>query len=163
MTCRNYSSRLEVLEDYVTGALEGASQKEIRAHLAACPDCRGAVELVAGSGALLRAAYEPANSPKGAFWTRLRASLNEEEARLSQMGDFWGAFEQLAVRLSFGAAAVAVLLLGIVIGTHLPHASGEQPSPEARDIFPEPVRQPATGDEVLLELAAGRARMEEKR
>lgn len=163
MTCSRYADRTEMLEDYACGSLAAPQATEVRLHLESCAECRAAVHGAGVTGHLLRAAFAPAAAPAGAFWTRLRAELEEQESRLLQAGDFWGTFEQLAWRLSFGAAALAVLLLGIVIGTQLPRLPVETTQAESRDIFQEPVRQPANGDEVLLELAAGRSRAGGKR
>jgi len=146
-------------EDYLQGALSSAEREQVEMHLQACAVCREEVAAARSAAPLLRAAYEAAPQPSGAFWTRLRVQLHEEEAR-RQGGDFWGAVEQLAWRLSLGAAAVVVLLVGVVIGTQLPAQPRETAGlqPESRDIFPEPVRQPMDGNDVLLELAAGRSR-----
>ena len=159
MTCPSMGNRVEILEDYRSGSIAAPQAEELRLHLENCEECRLALQGVAVAGNLLRAAYEPAGTPSGAFWTRLGAELREQEARLGQAIDFWGTFERLAWRLSFGAAALTFLLLGIVIGTQLPAQAPEPTQAESRDIFPEPVRQPANGDEVLLELASGRSRV----
>jgi len=162
--CRNAETRPEILEDYVSGALPATEAATFETHLQGCAECREQVEVARQAGQLLRAAYEPAAQPSGAFWTRLRAQLREEESRLATGGDFWSAVEQLAWRLSFGAAALVVLLVGVVIGTQLPGRTPETPGTyaEARDIFPEPV-QAMDGNDVLLELASGKGRLEGKR
>lgn len=163
MSCEMLSKRMDVLEDYSSGALATPQREEVRAHVQACAACRMALEEAAASGNLLRAAYVPAAAPGGAFWTRLRARLVEQEALLAQAGDFWATFERLAWRLSFGAATLAVLLLGIVIGTQLPRGSGKEMQAESREIFQEPVRQPASADDVLVELAAERTQLPQGR
>lgn len=156
MTCRNYHNRPEIWEDYVGGALPAVDAEQLRAHLESCAECRAEEDAVRSAGVLLRSAFTPAAAPSGTFWTRLRAQLREEESRLAVSGDFWGSLERLAWRLSLGAAALVVLLLGIVIGTQFPARSVDEISPETREVFPEPVVQPANRDEVLLELASAR-------
>jgi anti-sigma factor RsiW len=147
---------MEALEDYVGGALEASQAEAVRAHLDSCAECRDAVSEANTAGDLLREAYEPARVPAGAFWTRLRAELREEEARAAAGGEFWGSLERLAWRLSFGAAALAMLLVGIVIGSQFPVPPVDEAQTETREVFPEPVRQPVDRNEVLLELSSAR-------
>ena len=156
MTCWNVQNRPEVLEDYVSGALQPADAEQVRLHLEACQECRAEAEGARAAGHLLRSAFAPAQEPTGAFWTRMRAQLREEENRLAVGGDFWSAVERLSWKLSFGAAALAVLLLGIVIGTRLPVRSVDEAQMEIRELFQEPAAQPANRDDVLIELASAR-------
>lgn len=156
VTCRNYKNRPEILEDYVGGALQAADAEQLRLHLETCAECRAQEEEARSAGALLRSAFTPAQEPSGAFWTRLLAQLRAEEGRLAIGGDFWGSVERLAWRLSFGAAALVVLLLGIVIGTQMPARRSSEAPLESREIFQEPAVQPADQDEVLLEMASVR-------
>jgi len=163
VSCHMEQAQLEILEDYLAGALSRQETQELDAHLVGCAGCREALAMAREAGDLLKLAYQPAGPVNGAFWTRLGASLREERERRAG-SDFWGAVEQLAWRLSFGAAALVVLLVGVVIGTQLPERASEPSGTvvEARDIFPEPV-QASDGNEVLLELASGKGRMEGKR
>jgi len=53
------------------------------------------------------------------------------------------------------SAAALVLLFAVLLGTEPKEASiGTQGQLEVREIFPESVRQPADGNEVLLSLAS---------
>lgn len=156
MTCRNYRNRSDMLEDYIGGALPAADAEQVRLHLEACAECRTEIEATRSAASLLRSAFAPAAEPRSEFWTRLRAQLRAEEDRLAIGGDFWGSVERLAWRLSFGAAALVVLLVGIVIGTQLPARTGDEVAPETREVFPEPLVQPNNREEVLLELASAR-------
>ncbi len=161
MACRNAQVQAELYEDYVSGLLPAQQATEVERHLSECGDCRMYVSEARQSGVMLRAAFQPAPAASVAFWTRLRASVREQESRMAN--DFWGAVEQLAWRLSFGAAALVMLLVGIVIGSKLPQPApgggeGSAMQAESRDIFPEPVRQAVDSNDVLLELAAGRSR-----
>ena len=161
MTCRDYQEKAGVLEDYVGGALATGEARGVASHLEQCELCRARVAEAQQLGTLLRCGYTRASEPSGAFWTRLRANLRDEEQRQQQSAsDWWGSIENIAWRLSYGAAALVVLLLGIVIGTHLPSQRAEGPTLQAveRDIFPEPVNA-TDGNDVLVEMAAGRSRM----
>jgi anti-sigma factor RsiW len=154
MTCRSYADRLDVLEDYIQGALTAAAAADVRQHVEACAACRATVDDAMRAGNLLRVAA-PAAAPGEFFWTRLGARIREQETALAAGGEFWGSLERFSWRFSFGAAMMATLLLGIVIGTKYPVVSGQAGS-ESREIFPEPAAQPADQNEVLLELASAR-------
>ncbi len=159
MTCRMLENRPEILEDYLAGALDRQETDQLDLHLVACSECREGLADARQAGDLLRHAYPPAAEASAAFWTRLGAHLRAEEDRRSG-GDFWRSVEQLAWRLSFGAAALVMLLLGIVIGTQLPPQTSESMGvrAESRDIFPEPGDQVADSNEVLVDLASASSR-----
>ncbi len=159
MTCRLEPNRPELLEDYLSGALSRTEAGELEAHLSGCAECRDELAAAREAGVLLKSAYLPAPPVSGAFWTRLGAHLREEQERAAN-GDFWSCVEQLAWRLSFGAAALVMLLLGIVIGTQLPPQTSDTVGvrAESRDIFPEPAGQAVDSNDVLMELASGRGR-----
>lgn len=153
MACKEYRGRLDRLEDYLDGRLDEAASREVTAHLERCTECRAEMEAAQLSVRLLREGVEPAPEASGVFWTRLRARVREE-ASAQGAGDFWPALELLARRLSL-ASALALLLLGAyLVDLEWQQGSlfGSQQS-EARELFPEPVRQPANHEEVLVSLA----------
>ena len=59
MTCKEYSERLDLFEDYLDGRLEGDAAANVTAHLERCSACREAVESARLAGVLLRAGLEP--------------------------------------------------------------------------------------------------------
>ena len=154
MTCKVYSERLDLLEDYLDGVLQAGAAEEVTAHLARCADCRETVESARLAGLLLRAGLEATPAPDGVFWTRVRAHLREEEEK-QRVADFWPALEVLARRFALTSAAAVLLLSGFLIGTEPQDqnlsAAGQA---EVREIFPESVRQPANQNEVLMSLAS---------
>lgn len=159
MTCAWESNRPEVLEDYLAGTLGRNEMVEFEAHLVNCTECRAGLATAREAQLLLREAFEPAPPVSAFFWTRLRATLLEEQEHAAA-SDFWTSVERLAWRLSLGAAALVMLLLGIVIGTQLPPQTSETVGvrAETRDIFPEPAGQAVDSNDVLMELALGRGR-----
>ncbi len=154
MACKEYSERLDLFEDFLGGQLEGTAKAEVSAHLQRCSACREEVDSARLAGLLLRAGLEPTAEPSGAFWTRVRARLREEEEK-QRVREFWPALEVLARRFSLTSAAALLLLFGYLINIewqdrNLPAAR----QAVAREIFPESVRQPADHNEVLVSLAA---------
>jgi anti-sigma factor RsiW len=148
MTCKAYQHRLDELEDHLEGRLDAAHSRQLRDHLAACAECRQALEMASLSGSLLRAGLQPVAAPGGPFWTRLSATLRAAEKQRGRRGDF-GALEWLAWRMAT-AALVAALLLGGYVVTH-PLRVAESPP----EVFQEP-DHPGNEDEVLVTLAARR-------
>jgi anti-sigma factor RsiW len=154
MACREYSERLDVFEDYLDGRLPADAAAAVTAHFERCAACRDEVESARLAGMLLRAGLEPTEEPGGVFWTRMRARLREEEEK-QRVADFWPALEVLARRFTLTSAAALVLLFGVLVGTESKDQSfSTQGQTEVREIFPESVRQPTDGNEVLLSLAS---------
>ena len=154
MACKEYSERLDVFEDYLDGRLPADAAAAITAHFERCAACREEVESARLAGLLLQAGLEPTPEPSGFFWTRLRASLREEEEK-QRVRDFWPALEVLARRFSLSSAVALLLLFGFLNGTEPADQSVSTPSQtEVREIFPESVRQPADRNEVLMSLAS---------
>ncbi len=155
MACKEYSERLDVFEDYLDGRLPADAAAAVTAHLERCAACREEVESARLAGMLLRAGLEPTAEPGGVFWTRVRARLREEEEEKQRVTDFWPALEVLARRFTLTSAAALVLLFVVLMGTGPNDANLSATSlTEVREIFPESVRQPADGNEVLMSLAS---------
>lgn len=147
MICRDYEARLE---DLLDEQLDPAALKDVAIHLAGCPACREAVEAAQRSRKLLHA-LEPVGEPGAEFWPRVEASIR---GQMEKQHHFWRPLEVLAWRLSW-SAGLALVLLGAYLATSaLFRHEGQKPQEtEIREIFPDPVRQPADRDEVLLTLA----------
>ncbi len=154
MTCKEYSQRLDLFEDFLDGRLEKDAAASVTAHLERCSTCRETVESARLAGLLLRAGLEPTAEPEGVFWTRLRARLREEEEK-QRVTDFWPALEVLARRFTLTSAAALLLLFGVLIGAEPQEQNNSSAGQtEVREIFPESVRQPANQNEVLMSLAS---------
>jgi anti-sigma factor RsiW len=152
--CRDYQT---LLEDYLSGELEGSAAERFLAHLVRCTSCREAFEMVRLSSRIVRAAREPQADPGPGFTRRVMAAIRDEGARRFAGGAFWRPLETLAWRLAVTATLVLAFLLGYGLRTSFVPA---QPvpqqvalQPEVRDIFSEPVQQPASRDEILISMA----------
>jgi hypothetical protein len=146
--CSEYEA---TLEDYLEGPEDSATTRGLTAHLERCSACREALEAARLGRELLRNGLEPAGEPSGAFATRVAASIRAEEGRRLP---FWRPLEILASRLALSAVA-ALLMLGVYLFQSLPSPDRGQVSTqgEVSEALPEPAREPANKDEVLLTLA----------
>jgi len=153
MACREYGGRLDRLEDFLDGRLDEATTREVAGHLERCAECGAEMEAAQLSVRLLREGVEPAPEASALFWTRLCARVREEESGRGA-GDFWPALELLARRMLLGSALALLILGGYLVGLEWQQGSlfGPQQN-EVRELFPEPVRQPANQEEVLVSLA----------
>ncbi len=147
-SCKAYEAKLE---DLLNGVASSATSDELNAHLQDCPACREAFEAATFGRELLREALRPVPEPHSAFATRVIGAIRAEESRRQQ---FWRPLEALASRLALTAAA-ALLLLGAYVYEVAPSAKRGSVATQAEvtDGFPQPAKQPATDDEVLLTLA----------
>lgn len=152
--CRDYQT---LLEDYLSGELDAGAAERFLAHLNRCTACREAFEMVRLSSRIVRAAREPQADPGPGFSLRVMAAIREEGARRAAGGAFWRPLESLAWRLAVTAALVLAFLLGYGLRASFAPARPTPPQvalqPEVRDIFPEPIQQPASRDEVLISMA----------
>ncbi len=154
MTCKEYSERLDLFEDFLDGRLEAEAAATVSAHLERCSACREEVESARLAGPLVRAVLEPTEEPGEVFWTRVRARLREEEEK-QRVAQFWPALEVLARRFFLTSAAALLLSFGYLLGLEWEASNlAATQLEETRELFPEPVRQPADGNEVLLSLAS---------
>ncbi len=105
MSCNRMESRIL---PYVDGRLKASEQREVEAHLAACPACQVRVnEFRAVTGLLDEL---PQIQPSGAFDARVRARVAAEPARRN-----WWAWLAPSPRVAF--AASMLLLATIWIGS----------------------------------------------
>ncbi len=151
--CREFEA---VLEDSLAGRLDGPAEERLSAHLSNCPACREALEEARLGGQLVRRARGPAEDPGTGFTRRVMVAIREEEARRSLAWGFWRPIETLALRLSLTAALALVLLCGYgVTHSRFSTSAGVEVASqsEVRELFPEPVHQPTTHDDVLMSIA----------
>jgi anti-sigma factor RsiW len=154
MSCRDYRDREALLEDLAGGVLTGPAAAEVEAHVAACAECRAAVEAARLSTMVLRTALAPAAEPSGAFWTRLSARLNEVDERRIREREFLPALEWLGRRFAYGAAMALLILGSFLMGMEFGPRLYFTPQPEVRELVPRPEPPPADFEEVLASLAS---------
>jgi predicted anti-sigma-YlaC factor YlaD len=161
MTCKRFEHRLAELEDYLNG--EAPNIAAIEEHLGGCTACRQAMEEARLAGALLREALEPAPEASAAFWTRLGTRLRDAEAGQRPEMDFWGAMEAFSRRLAVSAAAMVLVVAGLLVGAGVfEGVLRPVKQPEIRELVQRPA-PPANHEEVLLSLAAENAGSERTR
>jgi anti-sigma-K factor RskA len=145
------------LEDYLEGALDAASSREIEVHSRDCAGCRAALGEASVAVRLLRAAG-PSDGPSPAFARTVMARIRGAESELAHSSDRAG-FWQPLVRLSWRFAATATVLLGVLVSYDAGwwHFGQRTPAPSlihSADIFaPDPGNPPANRDEVLMMVA----------
>lgn len=151
--CREFEAQLE---DSLTGQLGGAEGERLSAHLSSCTACRQALEEARLGGQFARLAQQPTEDPGAAFTRRVMSVIRDEEARRSVAWNFWRPIEVLALRLSMAAT----LALALLCGYGVMHSRFSTPAevemagqPEVRELFPEPMHQPTTHDEILMSIA----------
>jgi len=115
------SKARRLISEYLDGELDSRRERSLRAHCAACADCR---ELLADFSAVVKeAGHLSAPAPSDAVWSKIRARLDAEkrDVRLAaasrRPGRGFFAF-QPAVRYALTVAVVlAVVAGGIFLGT----------------------------------------------
>jgi hypothetical protein len=155
--CTKYEA---LLEDYLSGALEGAAAKCAAGHWKSCNGCRQALEDAAASVRVLRLA-SPSADPGPGFSRIVMARIREAQregtgTRTIERTIFGQPFVSLAWRF----AATATLALGIMVTYDAGWSHRTQPvvarvrPTQATDLFaPDPGNPPANGDEVLMMVA----------
>ena len=119
---------MESLEEYLSGALAPASQREIEAHLSGCALCQSEIEEMRECAQLfgsLRSAEAPEPSP--GFIARVLEQVGAEKAVASFAGLF-------ALDFAFGRRLVfaSLLMMAVLGGFLISRESGYTgPSPEA--------------------------------
>ena len=163
IACASFEGRLA---DYLEGNVSAAAARDVESHLAACGDCRKAVEAARSVHGLFapirpprgRGGLDIAVEPPMGFSRRVMLAIRAEEARLAAGRDLWRPLEALTWRLSWSAmvAAMAALfyLFGFQLSQSRPTVASQQT--EVQELFPETAPQPASQDDALLTLAAAR-------
>ncbi len=152
--CRKFEARLEDYLDVPDRPQPGAGEDPLAAHLQQCARCREALEAARLARNLLRGGLERAPEPPSGFVARVVSGLRAEEGRRIAATQFWQPLEVLATRLAL-VAAMVLLVLTVYVFEFAPAHQRVQPTsqPEVSEGLPEPPRQPANSDEVLLSLA----------
>jgi len=104
---------------------------------------------------VLRAGLQPAPEPSWGFAARVAAQARAASQQ-AVAADFWDSLETFSRRMAW----VSTILL-VLLGGYLTYdLSRDHPAEvtEVREIFSEPVQQPADPEEVLLTLASRNGR-----
>lgn len=144
-----------LLEDFLSGELSAADAQPSIEHLEKCSNCRGALDQAVMGARLLRAAEASADPGPGfarMVMARIRTSESEKAA---VRANFWQPFVSLGWRFAATATLAVVGLVSYNVGWGhrvQPNVAVERPT-QGTDIFSEPARVPANGDEVLMMVA----------
>jgi hypothetical protein len=110
--CSNF---LDIATDAVnTATLEevlGHATPQQRAHVAACDDCRAALEELLAARRLLSAVPSQASVPRPWFTSKVMSAIAARETELSRLATAWTLVPKLASRLAWVSAA-AILVAG---------------------------------------------------
>ncbi|NDD63352.1 MAG: hypothetical protein EBZ36_05155 [Acidobacteria bacterium] len=116
MTCEQIQRDLEDLFD---GELTARRAGEVRAHLAACPDCQEAwIRLAAEESAFAGFRERAAIEPSSAMWATIRERIRREPAPDCPAAPrlrWWGRFGDAGWRMALRQVAFAVLLMTLSI------------------------------------------------
>jgi hypothetical protein len=155
--CRHFQSQLEDAAGAAPRAKEfsellAVSPNALKAHAAACADCRSAAENSIEARALL--AELPSNAAMAGPWfaPRVMAAIAARKAELTRAADTWTFLPKLAARLTW-ASAVALFLASTWLYQKPASTSAK---PVLTDITGEPLVDPTTpptNDDVLVSLA----------
>jgi anti-sigma factor RsiW len=109
------SNVLDISTDTVNAAtldelLDDATPQQ-RAHVAACDDCREALEELLATRLLLNVIPPQASVPRPWFASRVMSAIEGREAEFSRLATAWMLVPKLASRLAW-VSAVAILVAG---------------------------------------------------
>jgi hypothetical protein len=98
------------LEDYLDGALEGASARKLTEHLKSCVGCSQALADASAASQWVRASAERAPEPGPAFARIVMARIHAENEKRVPVS-FWEPFVSLAWKFATTAAVALVVML----------------------------------------------------
>jgi len=109
------SNSLDIVTDAGNAAtleeLLGSATPQQRAHVAACDDCRAALEELLAARQILRAIPPQARVPRPWFTSKVMSAIEARETELSRLATAWTLVPKLASRLAW-VSAVAILAAG---------------------------------------------------
>lgn len=109
------SNVLDISADTVDAAtleeLLGHATPQQRAHVAACDDCREALEELLAARQLLSAIPSQASVPRPWFASKVMSAIEAREAEFSRLATAWTLVPKLASRLAW-VSAVVILAAG---------------------------------------------------
>lgn len=148
-----------LLDDYLHGDLPRTTAEQLTAHLAACGNCREALDDLRISARLVSAALEQNPDPGPGFARLVMARINTAENWLQGQRAFWRPFEAVAWRLAFTAALALVFLFayGVRVASQAPPVAVSTASVQQRDILTVPASVTSSNsDEILMAVAERR-------
>lgn len=150
-----------LLDDYLRGELPRPTAERLAAHLAACGDCRDALDDLRVSARLLTGVFEQSADPGPGFARVVMARINTAENWLQGQRAFWRPFEAVAWRLAFSAALALAFLFAygfrnasVANQTAAPPILASQSEAFVRPASFSPT--PSNGNEVLMAIAERR-------
>jgi anti-sigma factor RsiW len=145
-----------LLEDHLTGELNGADAKRLAEHLETCVACSAALDHAAPSVELLRA-VPPSADPGPGFSRLVMARIRAEMSKRGEQKSIWQPFVSLAWRFAATATLALALLITFDAVQHMRYDRRTDfayvPVTETRDLFPDPASPPANRDEALMMVA----------
>ena len=151
--CESYEA---LLEDYLSGELDGSERVRAEKHVASCGGCRKALNDASSGNRLLEFAGsfpDGAPTPGPDFARVAMARIRAEETAVEEGVSFWQPFVSMAWKFAATAAfGLALLLTYTVSGTNRQQTEVASVSQmDTQDIFsPDPTIPPADRDEVLM-------------
>jgi hypothetical protein len=152
MTCEE---TLELLDEYVDGALAGAALHAVELHLASCDSCREEERLLRELLAEAEALPDEVDLPRD-LWPEIATRITDE-GRFKLLRGPW--------RTPLGLAAAAALVMGLSIAWWATHPRSDAPTrvaavpsgtPAVNPVVPDEARSPADrGAGRPVQIAAG--------
>ena len=120
---------MESLEEYLSGALEPATQREIDAHLSACKMCREEIHGMQDVSQLFGSLRsDQVYDPSPGFYGAVRQQVSQQQAAPSFASLFQTNFA-FGRRMAFASLLTLAILGGYLVSSEIEYSGG--PSPEA--------------------------------
>jgi len=118
------------LEEYLSGVLEPAGEREIEAHLNTCPMCREEIRSIQDISQLfVSLRSEEVSEPSPRFFAGVMRELGERRAAAPSFAGFFGLDLAFARRVAFASLLTLAVLGGYLVSRETGIPGG--PSPEA--------------------------------
>jgi hypothetical protein len=143
--------------DIATDAVNASTLEEVlghatpqqRAHVAACDDCRAALEELLAARQLLGAVPPQESVPRPWFTSKVMSAIEARETELSRLATAWTLVPKLASRLAW-VSAVAILVAGTWLYRKPAPSPPAQTAAEASVESVFETSPPPSQDDVLL-------------
>jgi predicted anti-sigma-YlaC factor YlaD len=151
--CENYEA---LLEDYLSGELDGAERARAERHVIACRGCRSALSEATSGNRLFEfvGRFSDSAPTLGPDFARVvMARIRAEDAKVHEGLSFWQPFVSMAWKFAATAAfGLALLLTYTVSGANRSETEVASVSQlDTQDLFsPDPTTPPTDRDEVFM-------------
>jgi len=151
--CERYEA---LLEDYLSGELDGAERARAERHVAACSGCGSALSEATSGNRIFEFVGRFSDGPPALgpdFARVVMARVRAEDAKAQDGFSFWQPFVSMAWKFAATAAfGLALLLTYTVAGANRPETEVASVSQlDTQDLFsPDPTTPPTDRDEVLM-------------